>query len=56
MFLQLTSGSTGSKRAVVIPHAAALHNAHASDLAIGAPHGRLASECVDAMTLAATPS
>ena len=43
-FLQLTSGSTGAKRAVVIPHRAALHNAEASDLAIGAPHGGRISE------------
>jgi acyl-CoA synthetase (AMP-forming)/AMP-acid ligase II len=48
-FLQLTSGSTGAKRAVVIPHRAALHNARASDLAIGAPKGRACSEFVDAM-------
>jgi acyl-CoA synthetase (AMP-forming)/AMP-acid ligase II len=42
-FLQLTSGSTGRKRAVMIPHAAALHNVRASDEAIGAPRGGPAS-------------
>ncbi len=36
-FLQLTSGSTGLPRAVMIPHRAALHNAMAIDYAIGAP-------------------
>ena len=48
-FLQLTSGSTGLPRAVQIPHAAALHNAWASDRAIGAPHGRPTHQYADAM-------
>ncbi len=39
-FLQLTSGSTGLPRAVEIAHRSALHNAWASDRAIGAPHGQ----------------
>lgn len=48
-FLQLTSGSTGLARAVEIPHRAAIHNAYASDLAIGAPHGRPTHQYADAM-------
>ncbi len=39
-FLQLTSGSTGQPRAVMIRHSAAIHNALASTIAIGAPHGQ----------------
>lgn len=38
-FLQLTSGSTGLPRAVMISHLGSLHNAVASSHAIGAPHG-----------------
>ncbi len=38
-FLQLTSGSTGMPLAVQIPHRSAIHNAAATDEAIGAPHG-----------------
>jgi fatty-acyl-CoA synthase len=38
-FLQLTSGSTGLPRAVMIPHRAAVHNMLASGEAIGMPHG-----------------
>lgn len=48
-FLQLTSGSTGSPRAVQIPHSAALHNNRASDSAIGAPAGAPAHTWADAM-------
>lgn len=48
-FLQLTSGSTGTPRAVMIRHHAAIHNGLASDLAIGAPHGRPISQIADAM-------
>ncbi len=39
-FLQLTSGSTGSVRAVAISHRAAIHNLASVHDAIGAPHGR----------------
>lgn len=39
-FLQFTSGSTGTARAVRIPHAAVLHNNRVSADAIGAPWGR----------------
>lgn len=48
-FLQLTSGSTGAPRAVMISHSGALHNALASSLAIGAPQGEPAHEWADAM-------
>lgn len=37
-FLQLTSGSTGTPRAVAIPHRAALYNARAMREAVTAPH------------------
>lgn len=39
-FLQLTSGSTGQPRAVMIRHRSAIHNGLASNLAIGEPHGK----------------
>jgi acyl-CoA synthetase (AMP-forming)/AMP-acid ligase II len=48
-YLQLTSGSTGDPRAVMVPHRAALHNVWASDLAIGAPRGAPASTWIDSM-------
>lgn len=48
-FLQLTSGSTGTPRAVQIPHRAAIHNPLASCEAIGAPHGAPAHHWADAM-------
>ena len=38
-FLQLTSGSTGRQRAVMISHLAAMHNPMAMDQAAGAPFG-----------------
>ena len=47
-YLQLTSGSTGLPRAVMVTHRAALHNVRASDRAIGAPFGGLASDRVEA--------
>jgi len=48
-FLQLTSGSTGTPRAVMISQTGALHNALASSIAIGMPQGRPAHEWADAM-------
>ena len=48
-FLQLTSGSTGTPRAVRIPHRAALHNSHANDVAIGHPHGAPTHQWADSM-------
>ncbi len=48
-FLQLTSGSTGTPRAVQIPHRAAIHNPLASCEAIGAPHGAPAHRWADGM-------
>ncbi len=48
-FLQLTSGSTGVPRAVMIPHRAALHNTMAIDHAIGAPRGSQARAFTDAI-------
>jgi acyl-CoA synthetase (AMP-forming)/AMP-acid ligase II len=48
-FLQLTSGSTGHPRAVMIPHRAAIHNSIASDVAIGTPYGKPAREWATSM-------
>jgi len=48
-FLQLTSGSTGTARAVMIRHRAAIHNALASDQAIGAPYGVAIHQRAEAM-------
>ena len=48
-FLQLTSGSTGVPRAVMITHEGAIHNPVASDEAVGAPYGepmRRLTECM----------
>jgi acyl-CoA synthetase (AMP-forming)/AMP-acid ligase II len=43
-FLQLTSGSTGRQRAVMIAHRGAVHNPIAIEDAVSAPHGRPARE------------
>jgi len=48
-FLQLTSGSTGWPRAVMIPHAGAVHNPRAIDVAVGAPRGAPAHEWADSV-------
>jgi acyl-CoA synthetase (AMP-forming)/AMP-acid ligase II len=48
-FLQLTSGSTGLPRAVMITHLGAVHNPVASSEAIGTPMGAPAHEWADAM-------
>lgn len=48
-FLQLTSGSTGLPRAVMISHRSALHNAWANDRAIGMPHGAPTHAWADSM-------
>lgn len=48
-YLQLTSGSTGEPRAVMISHRAVLHNVWAADLSIGAPRGGPASSWVESM-------
>ncbi len=48
-FLQLTSGSTGLPRAVMIRHRSAIHNGLASNLAIGAPHGKPIHQLAESM-------
>jgi len=48
-YLQLTSGSTGFPRGVVVTHRNALHNNWACDVAIGTPRGGPASTWADAM-------
>lgn len=48
-FLQLTSGSTGLPRAVMISNIGAIHNAVASSHGIGSPQGAPAHEWADAM-------
>jgi fatty-acyl-CoA synthase len=48
-FLQLTSGSTGLPRAVMISHQGAIHNPLASCEAMGAPHGAPIHTLSDAM-------
>ena len=46
-FLQLTSGSTGSPRAVQISHAGALHQARAIDFSVAAPDRETSSGFID---------
>ncbi len=48
-FLQLTSGSTGTPRAVMIRHSGAIHNPMASVEAMGVPFGAPVDEWADAM-------
>ncbi|MEM7244032.1 MAG: AMP-binding protein [Acidobacteriota bacterium] len=48
-FLQLTSGSTGKRRAGVISHRAILHDTYASNLSIGQPLGSTAAESLERM-------
>ncbi|MCP4900777.1 MAG: fatty acyl-AMP ligase [bacterium] len=48
-FLQLTSGSTGLSRAVMIRHISAIHNPLVSCEAIGAPDGEPIHDFADAM-------
>ncbi len=48
-FLQLTSGSTGLPRAVMISHRGAIHNPLASTESVGAPHGAPAHHWAECM-------
>ncbi|MEM8959923.1 MAG: fatty acyl-AMP ligase [Acidobacteriota bacterium] len=48
-FLQLTSGSTGHPRAVMIPHRTVIHNNNASAGAIGAPRGGSVFDTADSV-------
>ena len=48
-YLQLTSGSTGFPRGVIVTHRNAIHNSWANSVAIGAPHGAPAHEWADCM-------
>jgi fatty-acyl-CoA synthase len=48
-FLQLTSGSTGSPRAVMIPQRGVLHNNDAINHSIGAPHGASAETFLESV-------
>jgi fatty-acyl-CoA synthase len=48
-FLQLTSGSTGVPRAVMIPHRGAIHNAFSSSECGGTSYGGPAQDWADAM-------
>ena len=48
-FLQLTSGSTGRQRAVMLPHRAALHNTQALDDGACAPHGGHAAARIESV-------